>query len=229
MFLLAGIVYAKGVYYYGGETVSGAAGYDLSETWDGDTEDETWAVSGTPDDDYTVTPIEGAQDCLLDQADSVTVTLDSAQGNYYVIMKMDLNACGSTGTYTGLSFLEADNTCIAYIHALHHTIPDTYRVYVGHSGCGTEILDTSMYGGDHTGILYVKLIYEKGTGADGVVTGYLVEDSEYDSNGWTNADGGTSSSTTDTVDVAKVQIFVQSNVITEIDTIRGNTTDDIDY
>jgi len=105
-------------------------------------------------------------------------------------------------------------------------------MYAYHSGDassgGTISFDPTF---DASEPVVAKLVYEKGTGADGNVEIYFTSWSDYQSNGWTNAESDTdNTSTTDTADVGRLYLYAGTageGII--MDDLRGNTSDNVDY
>ena len=209
----------------------------FAETFDGAAEDETWSLATSWDDDNTTTPINGAQDLLGTEGAGTTElnigTLGTdSQTTTYSITKFMVNNGGGDVLHFGIR--DVDNTCVAKagvtLGAGAAKTATRLTLYFD-DGCGNNTY-TDFIGApiDCSAECVVKLKYIKGSGANGVAQAWFTTKADYDVNGWTNAKTRSVADSTNQEDIDFLYIYkTGTDCIVQIDDVRLNTNDNVDY
>lgn len=209
------------------ETTGGGVTFDFEENW---TSPTGWsALPSGWDDTYSGgTSIDGTS-LLMTSVGSITKSLGASYDNLTAIFKFNFQGISSTGSVF-LEFLDSGDQEICAVALTSNTSPTPYRLYAYYNNVGSSSYDSS-FTNSGTGVWYVKISYEKGTGLDGHVQVWAVTQANYDATGWASAETVDVTGTSDTAQISKIMI-ANSAIFTNyttLDTLRADHTQSVDY
>ena len=146
-------------------------------------------------------------------------------------MKIIPVSVSNYAAYQLLRFKDSSGNDIVSARVFYNTTGsgEIYRLYLYYNGESVNSyvnLTTAI-----TGVCVLKLIYQAGSGSDGIAKAYLPTYSDYQTNGWTNATKIEITNSTATASVGKLEIGKHEGTSSNVafDSIRGDSNDVIDY
>jgi len=146
--------------FAGGGTSSPAPTYLVNQNFEGTGYDngESWAETGTPDEDHTGTVLVGSQSCLV-EANEVTYTTYAGQTTVYAYCRLKRNAQSSSANTTIFAIRNSSNTTIAALR-FNYSNPNTeFKLY---ANGGDSTASSTTQGGDNSTVWHVWLTYVSG-------------------------------------------------------------------